>query len=40
MKVHHIILLLWVIVFAFWAFNQVAESNRRRDRQLRRTNDE
>jgi hypothetical protein len=41
MKVHHIILLLWVIVFAFWAFNQVAESNRRKDRELRRrTNDE
>jgi hypothetical protein len=40
MKVHHIILILWVIVFAFWAVNQVAESNRRRDRQLRRTNDE
>lgn len=40
MKVHHIILLLWVIVFVFWAVKQVAESNRRKERELRRTNDE
>jgi hypothetical protein len=40
MKVHHIILILWVIVFAFWAFNQFAESNRRKDKLLRRTNDD
>lgn len=30
--VHHILLILWVVVFAFWLGRQFSEYNRRRDR--------
>jgi hypothetical protein len=32
MEVHHILLLAWVIVFAFWLPKQFAEYNKRTDR--------
>lgn len=32
MEVHHILLLLWVIVFAFWFVKQMAASNRKMDK--------
>lgn len=31
-KVHQIILMLWVVVFAFWAVRQFAEHNKRTDK--------
>ena len=31
MKVHHILFLAWIIVFAFWAARQVAAANKRRE---------
>jgi hypothetical protein len=37
MKVHHLLFLAWIIVFAFWLFRQFARSNRKYDRgQLKR----
>lgn len=33
MKVHEILFVAWVIVFAFWAARQVAAANRRREKQ-------
>lgn len=36
MKVHQILLLAWVIVFAFWLFRQFNRSNRNYDRKNRR----
>lgn len=32
MEVHHILLLLWVVVFAFWLPKQFKEHNKRTDR--------
>jgi hypothetical protein len=32
MEVHHILLLVWVIVFAFWLPKQFAEYNKRTER--------
>jgi hypothetical protein len=31
MKVHHILFLAWIIVFAFWAVGQVSAANKRRE---------
>jgi hypothetical protein len=31
-KVHHILFILWVIVFAFWAVRQFREYNDRTDK--------
>ena len=31
MKVHEILFVLWVIVFAFWLFKQFARSNKKYD---------
>jgi hypothetical protein len=31
MKVHHILFVTWVVVFAFWAVKQVSAANKRRD---------
>lgn len=31
MKVHEILFVLWVVVFAFWLFKQFARSNRKYD---------
>ena len=31
MKVHHILFVAWVVVFAFWAVRQVSAANKRRD---------
>jgi positive regulator of sigma E activity len=33
MEVHHILFLLWGIVFAFWLVRQFSENNKRRDSQ-------
>lgn len=35
MKVHEILFIAWIIVFAFWAVRQVSAANRRRERQER-----
>lgn len=32
MKVHHIIFIIWAIVFAFWVVRQFAAYNKRTDR--------
>jgi hypothetical protein len=34
MKVHHILFLAWIIVFAFWLAGQFSRRNKERDRQL------
>lgn len=31
MKVHHILFMAWIIVFAFWAVRQVSAANKRRE---------
>ena len=31
MKVHHILFILWAIVFAFWAVRQFSASNKRNE---------
>lgn len=31
MEVHHILFILWGIVFAFWLVKQFSESNKRND---------
>lgn len=33
MEVHHILFILWGIVFAFWLAKQFSESNKRKDDQ-------
>jgi hypothetical protein len=38
-KVHHILFLLWIIVFAGWAMNQFAAYNRRTEKQRKRLPD-
>lgn len=35
MKVYQILLLLWVIVFAFWLFKQFSRSNKKYDTKRR-----
>lgn len=32
MKVHHIIFIIWAIVFAFWVVRQFAQYNKDRER--------
>ena len=32
MKVHHVILLVWAIVFAAWLMKQFSDANRRAER--------
>jgi hypothetical protein len=32
MKVHHILFLLWIVVFAGWMAKQFSDSNKRNDR--------
>ena len=32
MKVHHILFILWGIVFAFWLAKQFSENNKRTDK--------
>jgi len=31
MQVHHILFIVWVIVFVFWAARQISAANRRHD---------
>jgi hypothetical protein len=31
MKTHHVLFLLWFIVFGFWLFNQIKNSNKKYD---------
>lgn len=39
MKVHEILFVAWIIVFAFWAAGQFSAANRRRERQQREQQD-
>jgi positive regulator of sigma E activity len=36
MKVHHLLFIAWLIVFAFWLARQFSRSNRKHEQQKRR----